>query len=398
MTTVLNEFEMPNGWQELPFSAVADKVSDSGYPELESLSVFLDDGVVPRSSREDNHNQLGESLDKYQRVLPNDLVFNKLRTWQGGFGISQHEGIVSPAYIITRPDQSIIYPRFLGHLLKSKPYLAELTRLSKWMPPTQFDISWESIRSLKLRIPGVLEQKVISDYLDNELEKTDKLVKLKQIQIKELESLLKTVVSEKISELAQSGTAPVSFFCSLTNGFPFDSETFGIFGTMPLVRIRDLTATEFELFVPEPVPKSAIIQNGDLLIGMDGQFVPMIWARGPAALNQRVCVLRAKFSADLRFIRYAIIEGLEIYAKQVESTTVAHISSGVILKLRIPNIDFNDQVQIADDLMRIENNVNTAINLLSKSISILGEYRNTLVTACVTGAFNVKMGGRSFSE
>ena len=166
MNTVLDEFEIAAGWTELPFRAVARKVSESGFPDLESLSVFLDAGVVPRASREDNHNQLGESLEKYQRVLPNDLVFNKLRTWQGGFGISDYEGIVSPAYIIARPDRSLIEPRFLGYLLKSEPYLAELTRLSKWMPPTQFDISWESIRDLKLRIPLLEEQRRIAKYLD----------------------------------------------------------------------------------------------------------------------------------------------------------------------------------------------------------------------------------------
>ena len=169
MTTVLDEIETRLGWSEIPLRAVGLKVSESGYPNLESLSVFLDAGVVPRSSREDNHNQLGESLEKYQRVLPNDLVFNKLRTWQGGFGISDYEGIVSPAYIIVRLNTEVIHPKFLGYLLKSKPYLAELTRLSKWMPPTQFDISWESLRDLQIRIPPIEEQRRIAEYLNKQM-------------------------------------------------------------------------------------------------------------------------------------------------------------------------------------------------------------------------------------
>jgi type I restriction enzyme S subunit len=185
MTTALNVFEIAPGWREVPFKGIAEKVSESGFPNLESLSVFLDAGVVPRSSREDNHNQLGESLDKYQRVLPNDLVFNKLRTWQGGFGISSYEGIVSPAYIIARPNLKLIEPRFLGYLLKSRPYLTELTRLSKWMPPTQFDISWESIRDLKLRIPPIEEQKKIADYLDEQINLVNRTIDAK-IRVLEL--------------------------------------------------------------------------------------------------------------------------------------------------------------------------------------------------------------------
>jgi len=167
VTSVLDEIPVAKGWVEFPFRAVARKVSEPGFPDLDPLSVYLGAGVVPRSSREDNHNQLGESIEKYQRVLPNDLVFNKLRTWQGGFGISSHEGIVSPAYIIARPNISIIEPRFLGYLLKSAPYLAELTRLSKWMPPSQFDIAWDSIRDLMLRTPPIEEQRRIADYLDD---------------------------------------------------------------------------------------------------------------------------------------------------------------------------------------------------------------------------------------
>jgi type I restriction enzyme S subunit len=196
MTTVLDEFKVANGWAEVPFRAVAKKVSESGFPELESLSVFLDAGVVPRSSREDNHNQLGESLEKYQRVLPNDLVFNKLRTWQGGFGISNYEGIVSPAYIIARLDRSVIEPRFLGYLLKSKPYLSELTRLSKWMPPTQFDISWESIRELKLRIPPLQAQRKIADYLDAQIGTTNTLIGLRNLQIASINQAARSQLSD----------------------------------------------------------------------------------------------------------------------------------------------------------------------------------------------------------
>lgn len=193
MTTVLDEIQSTLGWNEVPLRAVGVKVSNVGYPNLEPLSVFLDAGVVPRSSREDNHNQLGESLEKYQRVLPNDLVFNKLRTWQGGFGKSEYEGIVSPAYIIVRLNTEVIHPKFLEYLLKSKPYLAELTRLSKWMPPTQFDISWESLRDLRLRFPPIEEQHRIADYLDVETKRIQDLITLKKKLVTKYDELFNSV-------------------------------------------------------------------------------------------------------------------------------------------------------------------------------------------------------------
>ena len=210
MTTVLDEIESSLGWTEVPLRAVGVKVSDAGYPNLEPLSVFLDAGVVPRSSREDNHNQLGESLDKYQRVQPNDLVFNKLRTWQGGFGISDFEGIVSPAYIIVRLNTEIIHPKFLEYLLKSKPYLAELTRLSKWMPPTQFDISWESLRDLQLRIPPIEAQRRIADLLDEKIPKISKVIDLKVAQLELVKELFEVLVESHTSAALSPGDVHIA--------------------------------------------------------------------------------------------------------------------------------------------------------------------------------------------
>ncbi len=189
MTSILSEYSLPTGWKEIKFRGIAKKISEAGFPEMEPLSVYLEAGVVPRSSRDDNHNQLGESLDKYQRVIPNDLVFNKLRTWQGGFGISKDHGIVSPAYIVTRPNTELIDPSFLAYLLKSKPYLTELKRLSKWMPPTQFDIDWESIRGLTLRIPNLQEQKNIAGFLNAKIATIDSLIEGLRKALVEIEEL-----------------------------------------------------------------------------------------------------------------------------------------------------------------------------------------------------------------
>jgi hypothetical protein len=80
-------------------------------------------------------------------VRPGDVVFNKLRTWQGGLGVSRHLGVVSPAYYVCRPVPDID-SRYYHYLLRSAIYLAELTRLSKFMPPSQFDIAWDDLKTL----------------------------------------------------------------------------------------------------------------------------------------------------------------------------------------------------------------------------------------------------------
>ena len=200
-------FDFPSNWKSVPFGRVAPRVQNSGKPDLEPLSVFLGAGVVPRSSREDNHNQLGEDLGKYLVVEPGDIVFNKLRTWQGGLGASRFHGIVSPAYFVCRPT-SDYSPTFLQYLLLSSTYLQELTRISKWQPPSQFDISWEQLKLLPIVAPELSIQKEIAKYLDRETARIDALIEMQIRQTDLLRERRQALISAAVtSQLEAHGVA-----------------------------------------------------------------------------------------------------------------------------------------------------------------------------------------------
>ena len=136
----------------------------------------------------------------------------------------------------------------------------------------------------------------------------------------------------------------------LTNGNPFSSEEFLPSGEIPLVRIRDILADGFETYLSGPVADEFLVRDGDVVVGMDGDFNLTIWNKGKAALNQRVCLLRPREDVDIRFIAYALPEILRIINDLTFSTTVKHLSSGEILseKLAIPS--FSEQRRIADFL------------------------------------------------
>lgn len=136
----------------------------------------------------------------------------------------------------------------------------------------------------------------------------------------------------------------------LVNGFPFDSALFGPEGTFPLVRIRDLHLDEFATFVSGHVPDTVILRDGDIVIGMDGEFEVVLWRRGPAALNQRMCALRPRDGVDARFVAYALPRQLKVINDLTYATTVKHLSSFDILAERIALPPYPEQVAIADYL------------------------------------------------
>lgn len=169
-------------------------------------------------------------------------------------------------------------------------------------------------------------------------------------------------------------TARVKDLATLVNGHPFDSSSFSTDGAIPLVRIRDLLAAKFETFVqPSDVPADAVIRDGDIVIGMDGDFNVRLWDRGFAALNQRLCLLRANAFADPRFLAYALPERLRAINDLTYATTVKHLSSSQVraIRLQVPVVD--EQHAIADYLDRETTKIDTLIQEQQRLIGLLRE-------------------------
>lgn len=380
MTTVLDELPMTQGWSEVPFRAIARKVSEPGYGHLQPLSVYLEVGVVPRSSRDDNHNQLGENIEKYQRVLPDDLVFNKLRTWQGGFGISREEGIVSPAYIIARPVPGAIEPRFLGYLLKSAPYLAELTRLSKWMPPSQFDISWESIRDLRLRIPAIEEQRRIADYLEIEIARLDILFASRRKQEDLVESLANGI-RKKFLIGPDTEFLPLKRVASLEYGDALAREV-RLDGDVNVMSSGGVSGIHNVANTLGPV----------IVIGRKGSFGAVHWSDSPVfVIDTAYFIDKKNSSLDLRWL-FHVLKISKLSELSVD-VGIPGLSREVAYAKSVPNPPpLYEQVSQAKNIDHEIDHLNSLSRSINLSATLFANYKSSLITAAVTGTFDVTTG------
>lgn len=172
----------------------------------------------------------------------------------------------------------------------------------------------------------------------------------------------------------------VSQLASLVNGYPFDSNDFTSDGEVPLVRIRDLKAPAFDTFVGRDcVPEYAYVRDGDVLVGMDGDFNVALWNRGIAALNQRVCLLRAKENADGRFLAYALPDHLGVINDLTYATTVKHLASSDVLRIVLPAPDGAEQRRIADYLDEATAKLDALTDTQSRLIGTLTERRASVI-------------------
>lgn len=409
--SVLGALSVPAGWRSVPFGRVTTRTKEVGRPDLPPLSVFLGAGVVPRSSREDNHNQLGEDLGKYLVVRPGDLVFNKLRTWQGGLGASAHEGIVSPAYFVCRPSPGYD-SRFLQYLLLSDAYLQELTRVSKWQPPSQFDIGWEQLRAVPVVAPPVTEQRAIADYLDTETARIDALIAKKQRMIELSNLRWRRQLLDAVAPHLVGASVPEGWLEGRLRNL-VDRVVGGSWGVepgetsvdAPCVRAADFN---FPRLTAEggairsyglSEMQSRVVCPGDLVIEKSGGGAEapvgrvVMWLGEDNAVPTNFAArLRPTDAHDSWFVLLAFRAAYEagLNWRSIKQTTgIQNLDTGAYLSEPWPIPPIDVQRRVASDLRVRLDSAMTLRDVLQRQISLLREHRQASITAAVTGQLEV---------
>ncbi len=122
-------------------------------------------------------------------------------------------------------------------------------------------------------------------------------------------------------------------------GYPFNASEFSKDQTkgMAIIRIRDILRGYSETYSNEKCPESYIVNKGEILIGMDGDFNIAKWKSEPALLNQRVCrIKKCHSSINLDYFFYLLEIPLKEINKNTSSVTVKHLSNKQIENLLFP--------------------------------------------------------------
>lgn len=143
--------------------------------------------------------------------------------------------------------------------------------------------------------------------------------------------------------------------CDIQYGYAFDSKCFTEDSSYPqLVRIRDVKRGYSETYYSGNYPEEYILSEGDLLIGMDGEFNIARWKCSGALLNQRVCKLTTKVGTNEEYLRFAMLKSLKEIEQRTAFVTVKHLSAKELNKLELDVPELTKQDKIADTLSRLE--------------------------------------------
>ncbi len=191
--------EIPTHWKSDKLKYHLQRKEPKNPGDMTVLSLYRELGVIPKDSRDDNHNMTSEDTSKYKYVKPGNFVVNKMKAWQGSVAVSDYEGIVSPAYYVYEFTDNLYYKRYFHYLLRGC-YKDEFMRLSGGMRVGQWDLSSEDLDNTLVIIPPINEQRKIAEFLDKKCEEVDGLIADIQTQIDTLEQYKRSTITEAVTK------------------------------------------------------------------------------------------------------------------------------------------------------------------------------------------------------
>ena len=193
--------DVPTHWELAPSRAVFTEINERDHPDEQMLSVTIARGVIRQKILLQGSSQKDSSrLDKsaYKLVCPGDLAYNKMRAWQGAFGVSTHRGIVSPAYVVQRPRNGA-NALYFHHLLRTPAFAAEAERWSYGIASDMWSLRPEHFKMMYVPLPPLQEQAAIVRYLDHADRRIRRYINAKRKLIALLEEEKQAIVNHAVT-------------------------------------------------------------------------------------------------------------------------------------------------------------------------------------------------------
>lgn len=218
----------------------------------------------------------------------------------------------------------------------------------------QANISPSDIKKLSIPLPTIQTQCRIADILSA----YDDLIENNRKQIKLLEEAAQRLYKEWFVDLRFPGHEHTKIvdgvpegwrkerlvdIAAVQYGYAFDGSLFNSkkMGT-PIIRIRNIPESQTEDYTTETADSQYMVYNGDIVVGMDGEFHINSWAGDTAYLVQRTCRIKP-LNTDLNgFLLWAIYEPIKYFERTVVGATVAHLGKKHIdtIEILVPTAKF----------------------------------------------------------
>ena len=266
------------------------------------------------------------------------------------FGKNGEIGFGSTEFFVFRYKEGISDPGYVFYLANSD-IVRKPAEKSMFGASGRQRADLASIKDLEIPAPPLPIQRKIAailsaydDLIENNTRRIKILEEMAQALYREWFMKFRFPGHEKVKMVeSELGMVPEGWevknvfdLADVAYGIPLKSKNFSIEkeGT-PVIRIRDIPNGETKTFTTEEADEKYVVENGDILVGMDGDFHMNIWSGGRAYQNQRVARFKSKGLLGNYYLFLSLIEPILFFDSTIVGTTVAHLGDKHIKTIKI---------------------------------------------------------------
>ncbi|WP_158096823.1 restriction endonuclease subunit S [Barnesiella sp. An22] len=403
--------EIPEHWEVRKGKNIFKLRNSKGNSNAILLAATQKYGMIPQSQIEGVVQvKQNTNLNTFKTVHKHDYVIS-LRSFQGGFEISEYEGVCSPAYQVfysTIPCCNY----FFKYLFKSYGFISQINAFTLGIREGK-NIQYEDFSLMKLPFPVLHEQQAIADYLDRRCSEIDELIALQEEMITKLQSYKQSVITEAVtrgldknvplkdSDIDWIGKIPehwsrnkiVRLFSIIGSGTtPKSNKEDNYIGSINWIQSGDINGGYIEN-CKNTISKTVLKEYSALkiykapfiIVAMYGASVGNISiSKIDGCVNQACCVMNDT-EQNFRYLFYSIISVKNYLIYKAEGGGQPNISQDKIKNTWLPIPPLAEQQAIADYLDQRCSEIDELIALKQQKIEKLKEYKKSLIFECVTG-------------
>ena len=192
--------EIPEHWEVSRLGLCLKPYSVKNRPDLPLLSITRELGVIVRDidDQESNHNYIPDDLSGYKVIRKGQFGMNKMKAWQGSYGVSDYDGIISPAYYVFDLITDI-EPVFFHKAIRSYIYVPFFASASDGVRIGQWDLNKSRMKEIPIIIPPNDEQLKAVEHINVQSIKIDQAITLQQSQIEKLKEYKATLIDGAVT-------------------------------------------------------------------------------------------------------------------------------------------------------------------------------------------------------
>ena len=345
-----------------------------------------------------------------------DVLFGKLRPYLAKVICPKRNGVCVGEFLVLRPHDAHLLPRYLEQLLRSKPAIDAIDSSTFGAKMPRAD--WQFIGDLPFPLPPLPEQTAIVRYFDYVDRRIRRYVNTKRKLIALLEEEKQAIINRAVTRgldpdvrLKPSGVdwlgdvpehweiKKVTHMFSIGSGTtpPTDHSEYygGDIDWITTSELRESIVTSTRKTVTREAlqlfPALRIYPAGSVAVAMYGATIGRVGVLGTfATVNQACCVFINSNNMNTWFWFYWLQSKRHVLVSMGYGGGQPNLSLELLRSIRVATPSLLEQTAIVEHLDKATASIDSAIARARHQIELVQEYRTRLISDVVTGKLDVR--------